>query len=100
MNASIDIMTGLLRPLSAALMNMPSGVPGRHAGPPVPEPVNGRVSGDYSLGCDMLAQKCQALAQYARGLESDVIGMAPIDMLEFFNQQLTDLSRGKMSREA
>ncbi|PHV39158.1 iminophenyl-pyruvate dimer synthase VioB [Janthinobacterium sp. BJB304] len=100
MNASIDIMTGLLRPLSAALMNMPSGVPGRHAGPPVPEPVGSRVSSDYSLGCDMLAQKCLALAQYARSLESDVIGMAPIDMLEFFNQQLTDLSRGKMSREA
>ena len=100
MNASIDIMTGLLRPLSAALMNMPSGVPGRHAGPPVPEPVSSRVSSDYSLGCDMLAQKCLALAQYARGLESDVIGMAPIEMLEFFNQQLTDLSRGKMSREA
>ncbi|PJC99853.1 iminophenyl-pyruvate dimer synthase VioB [Janthinobacterium sp. BJB1] len=100
MNASIDIMTGLLRPLSAALMNMPSGVPGRHAGPPVPEPVGNRVSSDYSLGCDMLAQKCLALAQYARGLESDVIGMAPVEMLEFFNQQLTDLSRGKMSREA
>ncbi|MDO8033513.1 iminophenyl-pyruvate dimer synthase VioB [Janthinobacterium sp. SUN128] len=100
MNASIDIMTGLLRPLSAALMNMPSGLPGRHAGPPVPEPVSSRVSGDYSLGCDMLAQKCLALAQYARGLESDAIGMAPIEMLEFFNQQLTDLSRGKMSREA
>ncbi|MFC3378816.1 iminophenyl-pyruvate dimer synthase VioB [Rugamonas sp. CCM 8940] len=100
MNASIDIMTGLLRPVSAALMNMPSGLPGRNAGPPVPEPLSGQISGDYSLGCEMLAQKCLALAQYARGLEADVVGIAQIEMLEFFNQQLTDLSRGKMSREA
>nr|ADU90702.1 putative polyketide synthase [Collimonas sp. MPS11E8] len=100
MNASIDIMTGLLRPLSAALMNMPSGLPGRNAGPPVPEPVSARISADYSQGCEMLAQKCLTLAQYARGLEAGVLGPAPIEMLEFFNQQLTDLSRGKMSREA
>ncbi|PFH12331.1 iminophenyl-pyruvate dimer synthase VioB [Collimonas sp. PA-H2] len=100
MNASIDIMTGLLRPLSAALMNMPSGLPGRNAGPPVPEPLSGKVSSDYSLGCDMLAQKCLALAHYARSLEAGVVGNAQIEMLEFFNQQLTDLSRGKMSREA
>ncbi|CDG81736.1 iminophenyl-pyruvate dimer synthase VioB [Janthinobacterium agaricidamnosum] len=108
MNASIDIMTGVLRPLSVALMNMPSGLPGRNAGPPVPEPVEGnredqagdKISGDYRLGCEMLAQKCLALAQYARCLETDLVGMAPIDMLEFFHRQLTDLSRGTMSREA
>ncbi|MDQ1812417.1 iminophenyl-pyruvate dimer synthase VioB [Massilia sp. CCM 9210] len=100
MNASIDIMTGLLRPLSAALMNMPSGVPGRNAGPPVPGPVDTAISSDYSLGCGLLAQKCLALEQYARSLEAGVVGTAQIDMLEFFNQQLTDLSRGKMSREA
>ncbi|ATQ76830.1 iminophenyl-pyruvate dimer synthase VioB [Massilia violaceinigra] len=100
MNASIDIMTGLLRPLSAALMNMPSGVPGRNAGPPVPGPADTAISSDYSLGCELLAQKCLALAQYARSLEAEVASTAQIDMLEFFNQQLTDLSRGKMSREA
>ncbi|NRR29328.1 iminophenyl-pyruvate dimer synthase VioB [Oxalobacteraceae bacterium] len=99
MNASIDIMTGLLRPLSAALMNMPSGTPGRNAGPPVPGPLATTVSADYSIGCAMLAQKCLALAQYARSLEADVVGVTQIDMLEFFNQQLTDLSRGKLSRE-
>lgn len=100
MNASIDIMTGLLRPLSAALMNMPSGLPGRNAGPPLPQALSERISSDYSQGCAMLAQKCQTLAQYARSLEAGVVGMAQIEMLEFFNQQLTDLSRGKMSREA
>ncbi|AKU23269.1 iminophenyl-pyruvate dimer synthase VioB [Massilia sp. NR 4-1] len=100
MNAAIDIMTGLLRPLSAALMNMPSGLPGRNAGPPVPTPLSSQISSDYSTGCEQLAQKCLALAQYARSLEAGVVGLAPIEMLEFFNQQLTDLSRGKMSREA
>ncbi|WP_332852117.1 iminophenyl-pyruvate dimer synthase VioB [Duganella sp. S19_KUP01_CR8] len=100
MNAAIDIMTGLLRPLSAALMNMPSGLPGRNAGPPVPEPPSAVISSDYSLGCEQLAQQCLALAQYGRCLEDGVVGLAQIEMLEFFNQQLTDLSRGKMSREA
>ncbi|WP_426343252.1 iminophenyl-pyruvate dimer synthase VioB [Pseudoduganella sp. R-32] len=100
MNASIDIMTGVLRPLSAALMNMPSGLPGRNAGPPLPVPPAATVSVDYSEGCAQLAQKCLALARYARGLDAGVVGLAPIEMLEFFNQQLTDLSRGTMSREA
>jgi iminophenyl-pyruvate dimer synthase VioB len=100
MNASIDIMTGCLRPLSAALMGMPSGVPGRSAGPPVPEAPGAPVDSDYARGCAMLADRCLALAQYARSLAPGVVGEAHIGMLEFFNQQLTDLSRGKMSREA
>lgn len=100
MNAAIDLMTGLLRPLSTALVNMPSGVPGRNAGPPVPTPPAAAVSGDYQRGCAELAQQCRTWARYARGLEAGVVGTAQIDMLEFFNQQLTDLSRGKMSREA
>ncbi|MYN15771.1 iminophenyl-pyruvate dimer synthase VioB [Rugamonas sp. FT107W] len=100
MNASIDIMTGLLRLLSAALMNMPSGVPGRNAGPPVPAPPGAQIDSDFSQGCEQLAHKCQSLAQYARGLQAGVVGLAQIEMLEFFNQQLTDLSRGRMSREA
>jgi chromopyrrolic acid synthase len=33
MNASIDVMTGMLRPLGETLMAMPDGVGGRHAGP-------------------------------------------------------------------
>ncbi|RSZ60437.1 iminophenyl-pyruvate dimer synthase VioB [Massilia atriviolacea] len=100
MNASIDIMTGCLRPLSAALMSMPSGVAGRSAGPPVPGAPGAAVDSDYARGCAMLAERCRALAQYARSLDAGVVGAAQIGMLEFFNQQLTDLSRGTMSREA
>ncbi|NTX08250.1 iminophenyl-pyruvate dimer synthase VioB [Myxococcus sp. CA040A] len=100
MNASIDIMTGLLRPLSITLMNTPSGLPGRNAGPPVPEPVKGQVGGDYASGCQMLAQKCLTLAQVARGIGVDLVGVAPIEMLEFFNRQLTDLAQGNIPREA
>lgn len=33
MNAAIDVMTGILRPLGELLVTMPSGVPGRTAGP-------------------------------------------------------------------
>ncbi|WAM25230.1 iminophenyl-pyruvate dimer synthase VioB [Myxococcus sp. NMCA1] len=100
MNASIDIMTGLLRPLSITLMNTPSGLPGRNAGPPVPEPVNGPISSDYASGCHMLAQKCLTLARLARSLGADLVGVAQIEMLEFFNRQLSDLAQGNISREA
>lgn len=34
MNASIEVMNGLVRPLAELLVNLPSGVPGRTAGPP------------------------------------------------------------------
>lgn len=100
MNASIDVMTGLLRPLSVTLMNTPSGVPGRNAGPPVPEPVASKIDSDYSLGCQILSEKFQELAQYARSLEPNLVGEAQIEILDFFDQQLTDLARGKISREA
>ncbi|MBJ6764535.1 iminophenyl-pyruvate dimer synthase VioB [Myxococcaceae bacterium JPH2] len=100
MNASIDIMTGLLRPLSIALMNTPSGLPGRNAGPPVPEPAHDPVSSDYAVGCQMLAQKCLTLARRAHDLGADLVGVAPIETLEFFHRQLTDLAQGKLSREA
>lgn len=112
MNASIDIMTGLLRPLSAALMSMPSGVPGRTAGPPVPgaavEAIEAgaaaqalpAVEADYARGCATLAARCRSLAQYAGSLDAGLVGAAQIGMLEFFHQQLTDLARGTMSREA
>ncbi|QSQ17664.1 iminophenyl-pyruvate dimer synthase VioB [Myxococcus landrumensis] len=100
MNASIDIMTGLLRPLSITLMNLPSGLPGRTAGPPVPEPVDGQLDSDYASGCRMLAQKCLTLARQARDLGAGLVGGAQIEMLEFFNRQLTDLAQGNISREA
>ncbi|MGQ5523388.1 iminophenyl-pyruvate dimer synthase VioB [Chitinimonas sp. PSY-7] len=100
MNSAIDIMTGLLRPLSASLMNMPSGIPGRNAAPPIPDPVNPKVIDDYSLGCQMLAKRCRKLADYAKNLETGVVGKAQLDMLEFYYQHMTDLAQGKIIREA
>ncbi|MCP3064206.1 iminophenyl-pyruvate dimer synthase VioB [Myxococcus sp. K38C18041901] len=100
MNASIDIMTGLLRPLSTTLMRTPSGIPGRNAGPPVPESAHEPISSDYAQGCLELARRCLTLAQRARELGADLVGVAPIEMLEFFDRQLTDLAHGKLSREA
>ncbi|MFI9011456.1 ferritin-like domain-containing protein [Actinosynnema sp. NPDC053489] len=40
MNAAIDVMTGMMRPLAELLVTLPSGVPGRTAGPSfeLPEP--------------------------------------------------------------
>ncbi|MFE9423175.1 ferritin-like domain-containing protein [Kitasatospora sp. NPDC006697] len=51
MNAAIDVMNGVLRPLAELLVTLPSGVPGRTAGPPfaltrapvpVPDPARAR----------------------------------------------------------
>ncbi|PHV13488.1 iminophenyl-pyruvate dimer synthase VioB [Chitinimonas sp. BJB300] len=100
MNSAIDVMTGLLRPLSATLMNMPSGIPGRNAAPPIPEPISPKVIADYSLGCQMLAKKCRALADYAINLETGLVGKAQLEMLEFYYQHLTDLAQGKITKEA
>ncbi|AGC43169.1 violacein biosynthesis protein vioB [Myxococcus stipitatus DSM 14675] len=100
MNASIDIMTGLLRPLSITLMNLPSGLPGRTAGPPVPEPIEGQLDRDYATGCRLLAQQCLTLARRGRDLGAGLVGAAQVEMLEFFHRQLLDLAQGNVSREA
>ena len=100
MNAAIDLMTGLLRPLSTALMNLPSGVPGRNAAPPVPAAADCKVFDDYSLGCQMLAKRCRALADEAAGLAPGWVADAPRELLEFYCRQLMDLACGKLTREA
>ncbi|OHX17055.1 iminophenyl-pyruvate dimer synthase VioB [Chromobacterium sphagni] len=100
MNAAIDMMTGLLRPLSTALMNMPSGVPGRNAAPPVPRSFECRVFDDYSLGCQMLAKRCRALIDYTAGLEADWVAVPQRELLDFYYQHLMDLACGKLTREA
>ena len=96
MNAAIDVMTGWLRPLSLALVARPSGVPGRLAGPPVPEPVTMDVPDDYAAGCRVLAARCRALFERADG----VADAAPRAILAFYARQMNDLADGKLTREA
>lgn len=99
MNAAIDMMAGLLRPLSCTLMNLPSGIPGRHAGPPVPAPVPPPPT-HYATGCLMLAERCRLLAAQARALKPALPGPAPAALLDFYYRHFTELAQGKLSREA
>ncbi|UTH74305.1 iminophenyl-pyruvate dimer synthase VioB [Chromobacterium sp. IIBBL 290-4] len=100
MNGAIDLMTGLLRPVSCALMNMPSGEAGRTAGPPLPGAARPRSYEDYSLGCAALAKRCQALAKEADGLAETTLPAAPRELLHFYHKHLLDLASGKLTREA
>ncbi|TDR81376.1 iminophenyl-pyruvate dimer synthase VioB [Paludibacterium purpuratum] len=100
MNAAIDLMTGWLRPLSLALMQLPSGEPGRYAGPPVPEPIGAGVADDYVEGCRMLAERCRALSAQAVAMAPGGLGAAPRELLDFYTRQLMDLADGKVTREA
>lgn len=100
MNAAIDMMAGLLRPLSSTLMNMPSGIVGRHAGPPIPQPFAHRFIADYRAGCHMLAKRCCALAEQAHALPPTLLGPAPAALLDDYHQYFNALAAGKLSREA
>ncbi|MGC0318316.1 ferritin-like domain-containing protein [Kitasatospora acidiphila] len=69
MNAAIDVMNGVLRPLAELLVTVPSGVPGRTAGPPfaltrapapVPAPLRAR---------ELLRRRTRRLRQAVRDCE-------------------------------
>ncbi|QBC43861.1 iminophenyl-pyruvate dimer synthase VioB [Iodobacter fluviatilis] len=99
MNAAIDIMAGILRPLSVQIMSIPSGVPGRNAGPPVPQAIQFSLIADHQAGCEALAMQCRALAKYAREIKGIKPAIAQIELLEFYDKQMMDLATGKLSRE-
>ncbi|WP_293931995.1 iminophenyl-pyruvate dimer synthase VioB [Iodobacter sp.] len=99
MNAAIDIMAGILRPLSVQIMSTPSGIPGRNAGPPVPQAIQFSLIADYQTGCAELARQCRALAEYARGITLIKPAVAQIELLEFYDKQMMNLASGQLSRE-
>lgn len=100
MNGSIDIMTGLLRPLSAMIMSLPSGIPGRNAAPPVPLNKNNNLIQDHFGSCEVMANMCCSLSEEARMLETKLPLETQIKMLDFFEKQLGELASGIISLEA
>jgi iminophenyl-pyruvate dimer synthase VioB len=99
MNAAIDLMTGILRPLSVHLMTLPSGIPGRNAGPPVPDEVTYQAPSDFSLGCQALSAQCEALATSARSIDQEYALETQIDLLDFYQNMMLELATGKLSKE-
>ncbi|MDK1285864.1 iminophenyl-pyruvate dimer synthase VioB [Pseudoalteromonas umbrosa] len=100
MNGAIDLMTGILRPLSVLLMTLPSGTLGRNAGPPVPEPINTHVFPDLEQGCMAISEKCKQLADMGKAMVCAKPPTTQIELLEFFQNQMHEIATGKLSREA
>ncbi|WP_444931211.1 iminophenyl-pyruvate dimer synthase VioB [Microbulbifer sp. SSSA002] len=99
MNAAIDIMTGVLRPLSVQLMSLPSGIPGRTAGPPIPKPAVTEASIDIAEGCIAISEECKKLHEMARDITTGISLQTQIELLQFFQEQMQHIAEGKVSRE-
>jgi hypothetical protein len=99
MNASIDFMTGLMRPLGEVLVTMPSGVKGKTAGPSfeLPRPLTRFES--YEDGCQAMAAHCLRLRAQAAAL-TPWVGRAERELLEFYTNMFTELAAGRLSRFA
>ncbi|MGF1429595.1 ferritin-like domain-containing protein [Kitasatospora sp. LaBMicrA B282] len=85
MNASIDVMNGVLRPLAELLAALPAGVPGRTAGIPFelagePWPIPGRpADARRELGCRIrrlarAARACPVLPEQVPGVLDHLAG--------------------------
>ncbi|MBU2971624.1 iminophenyl-pyruvate dimer synthase VioB [Pseudoalteromonas sp. C2R02] len=98
MNAAIDLMTGILRPLSVHIMTLPSGTAGRNAGPPLPQAIQFKATSNYEKGCLALAQACKELAETAKDIKVTP-PETQIELLEFYQKQMTELATNKLSRE-
>ncbi|MBV6627234.1 MAG: isovaleryl-CoA dehydrogenase [Rivularia sp. (in: Bacteria)] len=81
MNASIDIMTGMMRPLGELLMTLPSGKRGKTAGPsfeiPTPEYIP-----DPEIAASTISNHFKDLAK--RSYECKVIPEAVCEMFDFY----------------
>ncbi|NJM70452.1 MAG: isovaleryl-CoA dehydrogenase [Scytonema sp. RU_4_4] len=94
MNAGIDVMTGMMRPLGELLMSMPSGKSGKTAGPsfeiespsyiPMPE-----------IAMSAIARRFERLGHRAR--ECEVIPSSVYEMFEFYARFFEDLARHPQS---
>ena len=82
MNASIDIMTGMMRPLGELLMTLPSGKRGKTAGPsfsiPTPEYIP-----DPEIAYQTISREFKLLGQLSRKCE--VIPEAVCEMFDFYS---------------
>ncbi|MBW4541093.1 MAG: ferritin-like protein [Myxacorys chilensis ATA2-1-KO14] len=89
MNAGIDIMTGMMRPLGELLMTLPSGKRGRTAGPAfeidmpiyIPTP---------SIACSAIARRFERLGQKARTCE--VIQSTVYELFDFYATFFADMA--------
>ncbi len=90
MNASIDFMTGMMRPLAELLMTMPSGYPGRTAGPSFEIP-RVRLIAPPSVALQAIARRCGELAQET--IDCNVVPKTVTGMLGYYETYLRELAQ-------
>lgn len=100
MNASIDFMTAIMRPVGTLLMSTPSGIKGKTAGPSFELPRTPNLTGDFKSLLFELADHCEQLTPVAYDLMKMGLSKAPAEFLIFYVKYLRDLGEEKLSRYA
>lgn len=96
MNASIDVMTGMVRPLSIQLMSMPSGHAGYTAGPTF------RPRGSYEAfaALDTRGALAELSATFGRlhrkASKIEMMPRAPLGLMAFYEAYFDELARRKV----
>ncbi|MEA5595631.1 ferritin-like domain-containing protein [Rivularia sp. UHCC 0363] len=92
MNASIDVMTGMMRPLGELLMTLPSGKRGKTAGPsfdiPTPEYIP-----NQEIAYQTISSQFQILAK--RSHRCEVIPEAVSEMFDFYGNFFEELRKSE-----
>lgn len=94
MNAGIDVMTGMMRPLGELLMSMPSGKSGKTAGPSfeIESPI---YIATPELALRAIARRFERLGHQAR--ECQVIHSTVYEMFDFYARFFEDLANHPQS---
>lgn len=89
MNAAIDVMTGMMRPLGELLMSMPSGKRGKTAGPTFEVAMPMYIS-TPEVACEAIAYRFKSLAR--RSKECEAIHSTISEMFNFYTRFFEDLA--------
>lgn len=93
MNWSLDIMTGVLRPLGDLIVTLPAGRVGRTAGPSFELPRAPEYLPRPDVAAAWMSREFAEIAQQAR----KCVGLSPVvaDLLAFLGEQLADPDGGR-----
>jgi chromopyrrolic acid synthase len=89
MNAGIDVMTGMMRPLGELLMSLPSGKRGKTAGPSFEIDTPAYISAP-EIAMTMISRRFEQLGDKAR--EYEVVPNTVCEMFEFYTKFFADLA--------
>ncbi|XHR85422.1 MAG: ferritin-like protein [Gloeotrichia echinulata GP01] len=91
MNAAIDVMTGMMRPLGELLMTMPSGKRGKTAGPSFEIATPPAYIPAPEVAYQAIARRFELLGNQAR--ECEVIHSTVYEMFDFYTNFFEDLAK-------